>query len=341
VGLTNINAWILTISYAMCFGVELTMTNVAPTVFFEFFAQPVGIAGMLASIFGLVNIFGRSSGGILSDVMNAKFGFRGRIWSYWMVQTTQGLIMICIGLVTISKSAPDFAAEEAGTATYVTGWVADSAASPPAWYEVPSTQILPCGAAMLTLTEEIRATLPASFEAVQQVVVSEPPAPWGSGDDCVSNSNSLGLVIGLFFLFSLCVQMAEGLSFGLVPFVSRPALGVVSGLVGAGGNAGGVASTKIFFDGIRRPDQGFIDCGIAVIGVTALVFFFYLPQHGSMFLKAGALGSYDGQILKPPPGYRGADSMDFENAEAVKATTSEEKPKEQPEVNKVDETIRA
>jgi len=37
----------------------------------------------------------------------------------------------------------------------------------------------------------------------------------------------------------------------------------------------------------------------------------YLPEHGGMFFKAGALGCYDPQIIKPPEGYRGADSVDI------------------------------
>lgn len=32
-----------------------------------------------------------------------------------------------------------------------------------------------------------------------------------------------------------------------------------------------------------------------------------------MFTKAGAL-KYDPQLIKPPQGYRGADSMDYANA---------------------------
>jgi nitrate/nitrite transporter NarK len=42
-------------------------------------------------------------------------------------------------------------------------------------------------------------------------------------------------------------QMAEGLCFGIVPSVSRPALGVVSGMVGAGGNAGSLITNAAFF----------------------------------------------------------------------------------------------
>ena len=115
-------------------------------------------------------------------------------------------------------------------------------------------------------------------------------------------------------LFSLCVQMAEGLHYGIVPYVSRPALGVVSGMVGAGGNLGGVIATFSFFTGAFRTDQGIINMGIMIITVTALLVFVYFPDKGSIFFPAGGLGSYDPQIIKPPADYRGSDSMDYEAA---------------------------
>jgi NNP family nitrate/nitrite transporter-like MFS transporter len=49
---------------------------------------------------------------------------------------------------------------------------------------------------------------------------------------------SLGLV--MLILFSLTVQMAEGATFTVVPFVNRKAIGSVAGIVGAGGNVGAV-----------------------------------------------------------------------------------------------------
>ena len=41
VGASNVNAWILTLTYGFCFGVELTMTNVAAMYFYEYAAAPV------------------------------------------------------------------------------------------------------------------------------------------------------------------------------------------------------------------------------------------------------------------------------------------------------------
>ncbi|MDO5975106.1 MFS transporter [Flavivirga jejuensis] len=56
----------------------------------------------------------------------------------------------------------------------------------------------------------------------------------------VSFSLTTSIVIGFVFLilFSLSVQMAEGATFSVVPFINKKAIGSVSGIVGAGGNVG-------------------------------------------------------------------------------------------------------
>ncbi len=48
------------------------------------------------------------------------------------------------------------------------------------------------------------------------------------------------LSVGIAFLiaFSLTVQMAEGATFSVVPFINKKAIGSISGIVGAGGNVG-------------------------------------------------------------------------------------------------------
>merc|ERR1719261_1571479 len=106
-GVSNINAWILVITYGFCFGVELTMTNVAALYFYTYHGASPQLAGVFASCFGLMNLFARSWGGLLSDAMNAKYGMRGRIWGMWIIQTLEGLMCICMGLVTISMPNPD------------------------------------------------------------------------------------------------------------------------------------------------------------------------------------------------------------------------------------------
>jgi len=56
----------------------------------------------------------------------------------------------------------------------------------------------------------------------------------------VSFSGATSLIVGivLLILFSLSVQMAEGATFSVVPFINKKAIGSVSGIVGAGGNVG-------------------------------------------------------------------------------------------------------
>ena len=53
-------------------------------------------------------------------------------------------------------------------------------------------------------------------------------------------SMTTSIAIGMVFLiaFSLTVQMAEGATFSVVPFINKKAIGSISGIVGAGGNVG-------------------------------------------------------------------------------------------------------
>ncbi len=57
-----------------------------------------------------------------------------------------------------------------------------------------------------------------------------------------SQMTALAVAIPALILFSLFVQMAEGATFSIVPFVNKKALGPISGIVGAGGNLGAVAA---------------------------------------------------------------------------------------------------
>jgi NNP family nitrate/nitrite transporter-like MFS transporter len=60
IGLSNVNAWILTLTYGACFGVELTMNNITAKYFYDYHALSPAVAGVFASLFGLMNIFARS-----------------------------------------------------------------------------------------------------------------------------------------------------------------------------------------------------------------------------------------------------------------------------------------
>lgn len=56
----------------------------------------------------------------------------------------------------------------------------------------------------------------------------------------ITFSTTTSIIVGVTFLilFSLSVQMAEGATFSVVPFINKKAIGSVSGIVGAGGNVG-------------------------------------------------------------------------------------------------------
>ena len=195
---------------------------------------------------------------------------------------------------------------------------------------VEDIKIYRCGSRAVELTDAMKVCLDARYADLKSVVISEAPSPDGFGDDCVSNSGLLPACVFILFIFSLCVQMAEGLTYGVVPSVSRPALGVVSGMVGAGGNAGALITNALFFTSDLRTDTGLVYMGLTIIGVTALLFLVYFPDMGSMLTPAGAI-PYDPQIIKPPAGYRGADSMDYSanvdkpkpDAEKAETTTAE------------------
>ncbi|KAE8023500.1 hypothetical protein FH972_009189 [Carpinus fangiana] len=96
--------------------------------------------------------------------------------------------------------------------------------------------------------------------------------------------SSLSSSIVVMVAFSLFVQAACGLTFGVVPFVSRRSLGVVSGMTGGGGNVGAVITQLIFFRGSRySKETGITLMGVMIICCTLPLCFIYFPQWGGMF----------------------------------------------------------
>jgi len=310
-GFSNVNAWILTLTYGFCFGVELTMTNVAALYFYTYHGMSPQIAGVLASMFGLMNIFARSWGGIISDAMNAKFGMRGRIWAMWVVQVVEGFMCIVMGLVTINMASPD---DGRGMTTAM--FTLDGTNYQPKDADGEFYPIKVCGNNDIGSSAISGAYDPATNMTYTSGQL-DLPARVMIGDlenmDCIRNKNIVGLTVFIMIIFSICVQMAEGLHFGVVPYVSRPALGVVSGMVGAGGNGGAVLTLWTIFKNtaVARTDSGFIILGIVIIATSLSMFGIYFPDTGGMLFKAGGLGSYDPQRIKPPSDFRGADQMDY------------------------------
>lgn len=70
--------WALFVVYGACFGVELTIDNIAALYFVDYFHADLQTAGVLAGTFGLMNLFARALGGIVSDRCAERWGLRGR-----------------------------------------------------------------------------------------------------------------------------------------------------------------------------------------------------------------------------------------------------------------------
>ena len=68
----------------------------------------------------------------------------------------------------------------------------------------------------------------------------------GLGLMLFSRMRTLAFAIPTMLLFGLFMKMAEGATFAIVPFVNKKALGSISGIIGAGGNAAAVAAGFLF-----------------------------------------------------------------------------------------------
>ncbi|GIX42131.1 MAG: MFS transporter [Leptospiraceae bacterium] len=153
----DFRVWALFIIYAACFGIELTINNIAAIYYVDNFQLSPTLAGFIASLFGLMNIFARTLGGIYGDKMGIKYGLKGRV--------------IFLGIIIL-------------------------------------------------------------LEGIALIIFSQ--------------MKLLPLAIATMIIFSLFVQMAEGATFSVVPFINRKAIGSVSGIVGAGGNTGAVLAGFLF-----------------------------------------------------------------------------------------------
>jgi len=70
--------WALFVIYGSCFGMELTIDNVAALYFTDYFHLALTMAGVVAGSFGMMNLFARALGGIVSDRFYKRWGLRGR-----------------------------------------------------------------------------------------------------------------------------------------------------------------------------------------------------------------------------------------------------------------------
>jgi NNP family nitrate/nitrite transporter-like MFS transporter len=74
--------WLLFVIYGACFGIELTVNNVAALYFMDYFDLSLVAAGFVAASFGLMNLFARTLGGIFGDNFGSIWGLKGR--AFWL-----------------------------------------------------------------------------------------------------------------------------------------------------------------------------------------------------------------------------------------------------------------
>ncbi|CAB1105125.1 unnamed protein product [Ectocarpus sp. CCAP 1310/34] len=199
-GYMNVNSWLMFLQHAACFGVELTVNNVAANYFSDEFDLSTSKAGIVASLFGLMNRFARSLGGIWSDFLFAKFGggvtgMRGRFFAQWSALLWEGCFLFLF--------------------TYM---------------------------------------------------------------------NTLDAAIPILILFSVGVQMAEGTSYGIVPYIVPDATGAVSGIVGAGGNFGAVMWGLIFRFAGRSERAVFRIIAAFVVGLSCLTALLKIRGYATCFI---------------------------------------------------------
>jgi NNP family nitrate/nitrite transporter-like MFS transporter len=99
IALKDYRTWILAFAYAACFGIEITVDNVAATYFVDRFGSTIIVAGALASIFGFMNLFARALGGIFSDKIGKRYGLRGK-----SLLLAGFLILEGFGIILFAKS---------------------------------------------------------------------------------------------------------------------------------------------------------------------------------------------------------------------------------------------
>lgn len=94
--------WALFFVYAACFGIELTINNVAALYFLDYFSyfeemdplKAAKIAGMCAGLFGLMNLFARTLGGYVGDKFGNRWGLSGRVRWLFMAVFIEGLCLM-------------------------------------------------------------------------------------------------------------------------------------------------------------------------------------------------------------------------------------------------------
>ncbi|HEV3224486.1 MAG TPA: NarK family nitrate/nitrite MFS transporter [Puia sp.] len=93
----------------------------------------------------------------------------------------------------------------------------------------------------------------------------------GTGIIIFAHAGSLVFAIISMLSFALFLKMANGATYGIVPFVNKNNIGLVSGIVGAGGNAGGMLFGFLFKSKEISYIQAFNYIGYIIIIIAMVI----------------------------------------------------------------------
>ncbi|MBS1530090.1 MAG: MFS transporter [Bacteroidetes bacterium] len=93
----------------------------------------------------------------------------------------------------------------------------------------------------------------------------------GCGLLLFAHAGSLVAAISFMLLFALFLKMSNGATYGIVPFINAKNVGLVAGIVGAGGNLGGMLFGFLFKSTSITYVEAFTYIGYAVIIVSLIV----------------------------------------------------------------------
>jgi len=89
--MANYRVWMLFVTYGACFGIELFVHNVAASYYVEHYKLDLQTAGMAAGSFGLLALFARALGGLISDRVARARGLDARTLLLFALMVGEGL----------------------------------------------------------------------------------------------------------------------------------------------------------------------------------------------------------------------------------------------------------
>jgi len=115
----------------------------------------------------------------------------------------------------------------------------------------------------------------------------------GIGLILFAQAGSLVVAIITMLTFALFLKMSNGATYGIVPFINSKNVGLVSGIVGAGGNFGGMMFGFLFKSDSITYVQAFTYIGFIVIAVSVIILItrFQKPNTADVSVASPLAGS--------------------------------------------------